>query len=294
MKKIRYFVEFLIIMFLLVIFKILGFKLASSLGGLIGRLVGPLFRSKKKILSNISKAFPEIEEKNTELIVKKMWENYGRILSEYMFIKNFRNSKYKKFLTIEGQEILNELKDSKEPVVFISGHFNNFELMAMQIEKSGINLAAIYRPLNNIFLNKIMEKIRTKYICRKQIKKGGSGTRELLESFKNNYSIAIMIDQRVSESIKVNFFNQKASTTTIPAQLFKKFGSKIVPIYIERINGVYFKMTVSRPIILEKESTIEAITLKQIFLATKLQLQLYLLNLLKNLALKLCQYILKE
>jgi len=262
MKKIRYFVEFLIIILLLVIFKILGFKLASSLGGLIGRLVGPLFRSKKKILSNISKALPEIEEKNTELIVKKMWENYGRILSEYMFIKNFRNSKYKKFLTIEGQEILDELKDSKEPVVFISGHFNNFELMAMQIEKSGINLAAIYRPLNNIFLNKIMEKIRTKYICRKQIKKGGSGTRELLKSFKNNYSIAIMIDQRVSESIKVDFFNQKASTTTIPAQLFKKFGSKIVPIYIERINGVYFRMTVSRPIILEKESTIEEITLK--------------------------------
>ena len=261
MKKIKYFVEFLIIIFLLVIFKILGFKLASSLGGLIGRLVGPLFRSKKKILSNISKAFPEIEEKNTELIVKKMWENYGRILSEYMFIKNFRNSKYKKFLTIEGQEILNELKDSKEPVVFISGHFNNFELMAMQIEKSGINLAAIYRPLNNIFLNKIMEKIRTKYICRKQIKKGGSGTRALLESFKNNYSIAIMIDQRVSESIKVNFFNQKASTTTIPAQLVKKFGSKIVPIYIERINGVYFKMTVSKPISLDKEFTIEEISL---------------------------------
>jgi len=262
MKKIRYFVEFLIIIFLLVIFKILGFKLASSLGGLIGRSVGPLFRSKKKILSNISKALPKIGEKNTELIVKKMWENYGRILSEYMFIKNFRNSKYKKFLTIEGQEILNELKDSKEPVVFISGHFNNFELMAMQIEKSGINLAAIYRPLNNIFLNKIMEKIRTKHICQKQIKKGRSGTRELLESFKNNYSIAIMIDQRVSESIKVDFFNQKASTTTIPAQLFKKFGSKIVPIYIERINGVYFKMTVSRPIIFEKESTIEEITLK--------------------------------
>ena len=261
MKKIRYFVEFLLIMFLLVIFKTLGFKLASSLGGLLGRLVGPLFRSKKKILSNISKALPKIGEKNTELIVKKMWENYGRILSEYMFIKNFRNSKYKKFLTIEGQEILNELKDSKEPVVFISGHFNNFELMAMQIEKSGINLAAIYRPLNNIFLNKIMEKIRTKYICRKQIKKGGSGTRELLESFKKKYSIAIMIDQRVSESIKTDFFGHKASTTTIPAQLVKKFGSKIVPIYIERINGVYFKMTISKPVSFDKESTIEEITL---------------------------------
>ena len=261
MKKIKYFVEFLIIIFLLVIFKILGFKLASNLGGLIGRSIGPLFRSKKKILSNISKALPEIGDKNIELIVKKMWENYGRILSEYMFIKNFRNSKLENYFKIEGQEILNKLKESKEPVIFISGHFNNFELMAMQVEKSGINLAAIYRPLNNIFLNKIMEKIRTKYICRKQIKKGGSGTRELLESFKNNYSIAIMIDQRVSESIKVDFFNQKASTTTIPAQLFKKFGSKIVPIYIERINGVYFKMTINKPVSFDKESTIEEITL---------------------------------
>ena len=261
MKLIRYFFEFLFVVVLLAIFKILGFKLASNLGKFIGQRVGPFFRSKEKIKSNIKKALPNNEEKNIELIVQKMWGNYGRILSEYMFIKNFRNSRHKKFLTIDGQEILDELKFSKEPVVFISGHFNNFELMAMQIEKSGINLAAIYRPLNNIFLNKIMEKIRTKYICRKQIKKGGSGTRELLKSFKNNYSIAIMIDQRVSESIKVDFFNQKASTTTIPAQLVKKFGSKIVPIYIERVNGVYFKMTISKPVSFDKESTIEEITL---------------------------------
>ena len=190
-----------------------------------------------------------------------MWENYGRILSEYMFIKNFRNSKYKKFLTIEGQEILNELKDSKEPVVFISGHFNNFELMAMQIEKSGINLAAIYRPLNNIFLNKIMERIRKKYICMNQIKKGRSGTRELLEYFKKNYSIALMIDQRVSEGIRLNFFGQSALTTTIPAQLVKKFGCKIVPIYIERINDINFKMVINKPIHFNKESSIEEISL---------------------------------
>jgi len=261
MKKIKYFFEFLIIILLFIIFKILGFKLASSLGGLIGKFFGPFFRSEKKIISNINKALPEIEEKNAKSIVKKMWENYGRILSEYIFIKNFRNSKYKDLLTIEGQKILDELKQSRKPVVFISGHFNNFELMAMQIEKSGINLAAIYRPLNNIFLNKIMENIRTKYICRKQIKKGKSGTRELLELFKKNYSIALMIDQRVSEGIKSDFFNQKASTTTIPAQLVKKFGCKVVPIYIERKNGIYFKITINEPITFNKETTIDEITL---------------------------------
>ena len=261
MKIIKYFFEFLFIIILLIIFKIIRFKLASNLGALIGGLLGPFFRSKKIIISNIKKALPDIGEKNIELIIKKMWKNYGRILSEYVFIKNFISLEYQKFLTIEGKEILTEIKYSNEPVVFVSGHFNNFELMAMEIEKAGINLAAIYRPLNNIFLNKIMERIRIKYICRKQIKKGRSGTRELLDSFKNNYSIALMIDQRVSEGIELDFFGEKALTTTIPAQLVKKFGCKIVPIYIERINSINFKMKVNKPIVYNAESTIADITL---------------------------------
>ena len=53
--------------------------------------------------------------------------------------------------------------------------------MAMYLEKSGINLSAIYRPLNNIFLNKIMEKIRKKYICKNQIKKGIGGLKKLIK-----------------------------------------------------------------------------------------------------------------
>ena len=81
---------------------------------------------------------------------------------------------------------MEKIKVEKKRAVFISGHFSNFELMAMQIEKSGVDLAAIYRPLNNIFLNPIMEKIRTNYICKRQIKKGISGTKELLRYFKQN------------------------------------------------------------------------------------------------------------
>ena len=261
MKILKYFIEFIFIIFLFTLFKILGFKLSSKIGGQIGKLFGPFFRSRKKILLNVKKAFPNIEEKKLELIINNMWKNYGRILSEYMFIKNFRNSKLGSFFTVEGQEILNEINSSNEQVIFVSGHFNNFELMAMQIEKSGINLAAIYRPLNNIFLNKIMERIRKKYICKNQIKKGRSGTRELLESFKKKNSIALMIDQRVSEGIRSNFFNEPALTTTIPAQLVKKFGCKVVPIYIERINDIYFKMTVNKPIIYDKITTLEEITL---------------------------------
>jgi KDO2-lipid IV(A) lauroyltransferase len=191
-----------------------------------------------------------------------MWNNYGRVFAEYMFIKDFRFEKIDSKIEIIGQEVLDEIKKSNKPVVFISGHFSNFELMAMQIEKAGIELSAIYRPLNNIFLNRIMEKIRKKYICKNQIKKGIAGTRELIKFQRNNCSIALMIDQRVSEGEKVNFFNQEAYTTTIPAQLAKKFDMPIVPIFIERVNDTNFKIKISKPVNFLKSDSIKDITSK--------------------------------
>jgi KDO2-lipid IV(A) lauroyltransferase len=134
--------------------------------------------------------------------------------------------------------------------------------MAMHLEKSGINLAAIYRPLNNIFLNPIMEYIRKKHICKIQIKKGISGTKNILKKFNEGASIALMIDQRVSQGIKCDFFNKKAFTTTIPAQFVKKYGTKIVPIYIERIQGSNFKLKINHPIKFDRENSLESITLK--------------------------------
>ena len=261
MKSIIYFIQFLIISIFFLLFKILGLKFASFLSSKIVSIVGPIFRSKEVIRLNILRAFPTLNSKEIEKISKDMWSNYGRILAEYVFIKNFRKSKLKNNIKINGQEILDKIKKSHEPVIFISGHFSNFELMAMHIEKAGINLAAVYRPLNNKFLNVIMENIRKKYICKNQIKKGISGTKKLLSCFKKGTSIALMIDQRVSEGIKINFFNHEAFTTTIPAQFVKKFKCKVVPIYIERVKDVNFTLTVLNPITYSNDESVETITL---------------------------------
>jgi len=261
MKSLKYFIQFLIIFILFLLFKLLGLKFASYTSGKIISFIGPFFRSKNLIKSNILKALPNLNKNEIKDISKMMWNNYGRILAEYMFIKKFRMSEIESNIEIIGQNKLDAIKENNEPVIFISGHFNNFELMAMHLEKSGINLAAIYRPLNNKFLNLIMEKIRKKYICKNQIKKGISGTKQLLSFFKSKTSIALMIDQRVSEGIKSNFFNNKAFTTTIPAQFVKKFKCKIVPIYIERIKDINFKLTVYDPIEYSSNETIDSITL---------------------------------
>tara|TARA_B100000963_G_scaffold342233_1_gene342893 strand:- start:3887 stop:4753 length:867 start_codon:yes stop_codon:yes gene_type:complete len=263
MKIIKYFLEFIIIIIFLIINRILGLKLSQLISGFIFKKIGPLIRSKKVSFSNIETAFPNLNNDQKNKIINNMWANYGKIFAEYMFIKKFRTSlKFSNKITVENQYRLEEIKSLDKPVIFISGHFNNFELMAMHLEKSGIDVAAIYRPLNNLFLNPIMENIRKRYICKKQIKKGISGTKELLKEFKNGTSIALMIDQRVSEGIKSDLFGKEALTTTIPAQFIKKFNVIVVPIYIARTDNDDFKLKIFENIQFSDDDTTESITLK--------------------------------
>ena len=263
MRQIKYLIEFLIIIFLFIIIKLFGLKISQTIFSFIFKNFGPLFRSKKISHNNLSLALPNINKIERDKIINNMWANYGKIFSEYMFIKKFRlNPKFSRKIIVENQEELEKIKSQKKPVIFISGHFNNFELMAMHLEKSDIDLAAVYRPLNNKFLNPIMERIRKKYICKKQIKKGISGTKELLKEFKKGTSIALMIDQRVSEGIKSNLFGKEALTTTIPAQFIKKFDASVVPIHIERLVNDTFKLKIQESIKFSNDETMNEITQK--------------------------------
>tara|TARA_B100000965_G_scaffold75132_1_gene59372 strand:+ start:122 stop:979 length:858 start_codon:yes stop_codon:yes gene_type:complete len=259
MKKIRYFIEYIIISILFIFFELIGYQKSSDIGAKIGKVFGPIFRSKNIIKKNLEIAGIK-DEINQKKIIEEMWENYGRILAEYPFLKKFKTNEFKNYITIEGQEHLSDIKLKNKKAVFISGHFNNFELMAMQLENMGINLAAIYRPLNNFLMNKKVEKIRVNHICKKQVKKGKSGTREILKYLNQDTSIALMIDQRVSEGKKIKFFNKLALTTTIPAQIVSKYECAIIPIYIERYNKHYFKMKINKPLKLTKNDSLEFIS----------------------------------
>ena len=267
MKIIKYFFEFIIVISLFCIFKIIGLKNASNLGSIIVRSIGPLFRSKNIIKKNIKTALGEMDEKKETLIINSMWSNIGRTFAEYVFLKDFKfNRTNFDHMKISGANHLDEIKKNNDPVIFYSGHFANFELMAMELNKSGIKCAAIYRPLNNFFLNPLMEYIRMKYICPNQIPKGRMGMREIIAKVKDGYSIALMVDQRVSEGPRTLFFNKLAHTTTVPAQLALKYNCKLVPISIERKEGTNFEIDIHHPYKIEKtgndEEDTKNITLK--------------------------------
>ena len=256
MKIFKYFLQFVIVLSLFITFKIVGLQNASFMGSLLAKIFGPLFRSKKIIEKNLNICFKNIEQKEIKRISLGMWENIGRTFSEYVFLKNFQKN-HNNLIKLHGAEYLDEIKNKNKPVVFISGHLSNFELLGTKLNRYGIRFCAIYRPLNNIFLNPILEYLRLKYICPIMIKKGRANIRELLNNIKNGYSVIIIADQRTSEGEKIEFFNYPALTSTMPAQISLKYNYKIVPLHMKRLSYNNFEMTVYKPFEYNKTDSYE-------------------------------------
>ena len=255
MKIFKYLIESIFIYTFFLIIKLIGLKQSRKIFSLLFRAVGPLIRSSETIRKNLKIAFPGIEKKDQDIIIKKMWSNYAMTFVEYIYLKKFNRENY--HINIKNEEILDKVLRNNKPVIFISGHFANFELMSMEIVKKNINLATIYRPLNNFFLNPFMEHVRRKYVCKNQIKKGITGIRHAFDFLKQNYSVALMVDQRVSEGKKVSFFKKEALTTTLPAQLSIKFKCDIIPVYITRQDNGNFLLEFSEQLQINKEDKSE-------------------------------------
>ena len=240
MRLFKYLLQSIIIYLMFFLGRILGLKISRKLFSFIFVNFAPIFKSRKIIDSNLKIFSKKNPNFNKEIIIKNMWKNYGMTFIEYVFLNFFKKSN--SHIQIEGEDNLKNVMIKNKPVIFISGHFANYELMSMEITKKGVKLATIYRPLNNYFLNPFMEYLRKKFVCKNQIKKGVSGVRNAIDYIKNDHSIALMVDQRLSEGEKIDFFGEPASTTTLPAQLAIKFDLSIIPVFIERREDNNFRI----------------------------------------------------
>ncbi len=244
-KIIKYFFQSIFIYIFFLIGRILGLKISRIFFSKVFSTIGPLFKSKNVIDKNLEIFSKNLLYTEKKKIIKNMWKNYGMTFIEYVFLNYFRKENSHIILS-DGNGILNSINN--KPVIFVSGHFANFELMSMEITKKNINLATIYRPLNNFFLNPLMEYLRRKYVCKNQIKKGIQGVKKAIEYIKKDHCIALMVDQRVSEGEIVDLFSKPSLTTTLPAQLSIKFDLKIIPVFIERTDDNKFKIEFQKEI----------------------------------------------
>jgi len=245
-KFVKYFIQAILIYLFFIIIKIIGLTLARRFFSFLFNIIGPFIKSEQTVNNNLDKFLGSYNDNVKKNIKFKMWSNYGKTFVEYLYLKKFKD--ISSHIEIKGEQILEKIKKNNKQVIFVSGHFANFELMSMELTKKKINLATIYRPLNNFFLNPFMERIRKKHVCQNQIKKGLAGVKDSIYYIKNTFSIALMIDQRVSEGKRLPFFDHMALTTTLPAQLALKFNLDIVPIYLARDINDNFEMEVYEPI----------------------------------------------
>jgi len=245
MKIIKYFFQALIFYFSVLIIYCFGENVSKKVFRYIFKFFGPLVRSNDIIFKNM-KIIDKKNEFDHVKIAEKVWENYSIVFVEYFFLKKFKNNGDN--VTTKGDHFLKELKNNNEKVIFVSGHFANYEIMSMELVKRGFKLATIYRPLNNFFINPMMEFLRRKYVCKNQIVKGTKGLREVLKYLDQDFNIALMIDQRVSEGEKINLFEKPAWTTTLPAQISTRFNLKVVPIDFNRNEQGQYEMRILKPI----------------------------------------------
>ena len=245
-KILIYFIQSVFIYIFFLTSRIIGLKSSRNLFSFIFIKFGRFFKSQKIINQNLERIAKNLSNDNKEKVIDKMWSNYGKTFIEYIYLNFFR--KNSDHIEIVNKEIIEDLVKNNKKAIFISGHFANYELMSMELTKLNLKLATIYRPLNNIFLNPFMVYLRKKFVCKNQIKKGMNGVKQSLNFMEKNYSIALMVDQRLSEGVRVPFFNELASTTSLPAQLAIKFKCDIIPIYISRKDGDRFKMEIMKPI----------------------------------------------
>ena len=230
--------------------RLMDIETASALGGWLALKLGPLTGSHRVVQRNLRLAFPELSEAERERIARAQWDNLGRSTFELPFMEELQPHRGR--VEMVGAERLEEIRTSGKPVVFISGHFSNWEVMPCAIVDAGITCQMTYRAANNPYVDKLIRDARAKYGVQLFAPKGSDGSRELLAAMKRGESVALMNDQKFNGGVAAPFMGQLAHTAAAPSRLALRFGAVLQPMSVERLPRARFRVVVHPPIELER------------------------------------------
>lgn len=226
--------------------RLLGVDAASAFGGWLGRTVGPLTSAHKVATRNLKLAFPDKDEAWRAAMLKAQWDGLGRTFAEFPLMDKILPSTGR--VEVVNQERLFQIAADKVPVVFVSGHLSNWEVMPAAIVDSGVICEMTYRAANNPYVDERIKASRFRYGVRLFAPKGGDGARELLEGMKQGKSVALMNDQKFNSGVEGTFFGHPVRTAPGPSRLAIRFGTVLQPMSVQRIKGARFRAVVHDPI----------------------------------------------
>ena len=225
--------------------RLLGVERASGFGGKLLRTLGPLTGTHKTVTRNLRIAFPDMDAAERDRLAVGQWEQTGRTFAELAVMDRLTPESGR--IDIVGLERLHAVRDSGRPVVLISGHLANFEVMAAVIMAAGVPCQVTYRAANNPYVDALIRQSRERYGIKLFAPKG-DGTRELMAGMKRGESIALLVDQKYSQGPEVEFFGQPVNASPGAARMALKFGTVMQPLSVVRLPGVRFRVTAHEPI----------------------------------------------
>lgn len=228
------------------LFRVLGLKAASDFGGWVGRTFGPRVPTSNRARLNLKIAFPDMDDAEVERIVRAMFDNLGRTLAEYAHIPKIAEAP-EAYIEVSGREHVDSARAEGKGVMFVSGHFANWELMPLALKQAGGRGAEVYRAPNNPIIDDWLIKLRARYIFPVQVPKGSEGGRALLKVVRAGEEVAMLIDQKMNDGIPVPFFGRDAMTAPAAAALSIRYKMPIITARMERLSGTKFKLTAFAP-----------------------------------------------
>ena len=232
----------------------------SDFGSWLFRRVGPLTSAHRVARINLRIVFPQASETEIARLLDAQWGETGRWFAEFPILDRVMADPAR--VEIDGLDRLKAIAHSAEPVVFISGHFSSFELMAAAIVQSGVTCQVTYRALNNPYVDRMVAESRRRYGVSLFAPKGVDGARRLIRGLERGESIALMNDQKFNGGVAAPFFGRIAHTAPGPASFALRFGIPIAPMSVQRLDKARFKVIVHEPFRLQdtgdREADIEA------------------------------------
>lgn len=252
LQKLRYGAEAAVFFAFMGLFRLMGLDRASALGGFIGRQVFYRTSVTKRARDNLEAAFPNMSDAEIDSIIVEMWDNLGRTIAEYAFHDQLTMEGPDPRIVVDGAEHLAAAAASGKGVLVVSGHFANWETMLHTARQLGHDGGAVYRPVNNPYIDRYIVRQRMTYGPREPIAKGAHGTRRIFTLLRGGKAIFMLIDQKTNEGLPVPFFGRDAMTTPAPAALALKLGAHIVFASNERLKGAHFRATIHPPIVIAR------------------------------------------
>jgi KDO2-lipid IV(A) lauroyltransferase len=246
-RRIRYLLEGVGAIILYGFFAALPLPAASATGGFIARRLGPRIGATKRARTNLRRAMPELSKTEIEEIIYDMWDNLGRIIAEYPHLGKFKMFDPKGPVETVGS--IRRLKDQppgpEEHYIFFSGHYGNWEIAPIAVTQAGLRAAEIYRAPNNPIVDRLIRRARG-VIGSELIAKGAAGRRAVM-ALRSGTHLCMLVDQKMNTGVRVPFFGRDAMTDKVMARVALRYQCRVVPVRVERLKGVKFRVTFEEP-----------------------------------------------